>query len=130
MARRKDTSGSKTHDPRVVPGRFNIDTFQSILKDLKSKRVPLRKVTVSDDMESGLRAIIRDTGVISYHFNFKGDDVRAYLKLGEHPELTLNEARSLARTIRALSARGIDPTKGLHDRLMRELLDKGDKWRP
>jgi hypothetical protein len=47
------------------------------------------------------------------------------LKLGNHPEMTIDQARELRKTVIALGVKGIDPTEGLHERLIRELLAKG-----
>lgn len=52
------------------------------------------------------------------------------LKVGELPGSTVADARALTRTIRAIAAEGIDVQDGLHERLLRELREKGDKWRP
>jgi hypothetical protein len=87
-------------------------------------------VTVSDRVVSGLRAIVRNTGEISYHVNYHVGNERPYLKIGQHPKTTIAEARELARTVLALAERGIDPAAGLHERLIRELKEKGEKWRP
>lgn len=44
--------------------------------------------------------------------------------------MKISEARVLAKTVRLLAARGIDVQAGLHERLVRELTEKGEKWRP
>jgi len=111
-------------------GKFNSSTFEQLADDLQNKRIPLDRVTVSDDMQTGLRAIIRNTGLISFHVQYDIDGSRPYLKLGDHPDMTVSEARDLARTVRTLADHGIDPQAGLHERLVRELEDKGTKWRP
>ena len=48
-------------------------------------------------------------------------------KLGDHPDMSIAEARQLTRTVQTLAAIGIDPQEGLHERLIRELKAKGTK---
>jgi len=52
------------------------------------------------------------------------------LILGEMGKISLTQARELTKTIKALAANGINVQEGLHERLIRELLTKGVKWRP
>jgi hypothetical protein len=49
------------------------------------------------------------------------------IKVGELPGTTIEEARALTKTIRALAAKGIDVQSGLHERLLRV---QGTRWRP
>jgi hypothetical protein len=88
------------------------------------------RITVSDDMVPGLRAIVRDTGGISFHVQYTIGKSRPYLKIGEVPGTTIEQARALAKTVLALARQGIDPQSGLHERLLRELAEQGPKWRP
>ena len=111
-------------------GRFNADTFEALADDLQNKRIPLPRVTVSDNIQTGLRAIIRNTGLISFHVQYDIDGSRPYLKIGDHPEMSVERARRIAGIVRTLADHGIDPQAGLHERLVRELEDKGVKWRP
>ncbi len=111
-------------------GKFNTDTFEGLADDLKSGRIPLDRVTVSDNIVTGLRAIIRNTGGISFHIGYTVGGSRPYLKLGEHPDMTIAEARAIAKTVKSLAEKGIDVQAGLHDRLIRELKEKGERWRP
>lgn len=85
---------------------------------------------MSDNVVTGLQCMVRKTGLISYHVGYSYDGSRPVLKLGNHPEMTVAEARELAKTVRALADMGIDPQEGLHERLIRELKAKGTKWRP
>jgi hypothetical protein len=41
---------------------------------------------------------------------------------------TIEEARALTKTIRALAEKGIDVQSGLHERLLRELKAQGTRW--
>lgn len=109
---------------------FTVATLTAIAEDLKNGVIPLKRVTISDPESYGLRAVIRDTGLISFHVQYSIDDSRPYLMIGHHPDRTIKEARELAETIRILAEKGIDPQLGLHDRLVRELLEKGPKWKP
>jgi hypothetical protein len=97
---------------------------------LKSGRMKVDKVTFTDDMQPGLRAIVRNTGTVTFHahYDFKGS--RPMLKVGDLGETTVEEARELTKTIRALAAKSIDVQFGLHERLLRELRAQGTKWRP
>jgi hypothetical protein len=112
------------------PSEFTIAWFQKLAEGLTTGRMKTDRITVSDDMVSGLRAIIRDTGGISFHVQYTIGKSRPYLKIGEVPGTTVEQARSLARTVLALAQQGIDPQSGLHERLLRELAEQGPKWRP
>lgn len=109
---------------------FTIKTFDALADDLKTQRVPLKKLVVSDPMTPGLRVIIRNTGDVAFHIQFTANDDRPYLKLGDHPEMKIAEARALSDTILALAKMGINVMDGLHKRLIKELKDKGTRWRP
>jgi hypothetical protein len=114
---------------------FNAEVFEALARDLKSGRLRLKRPTLSDNIVRGLRAIIRSTGIITYHVYYQVGDDSPFLKIGVHdpgnPEhLTVTQARHIARTIKALGKKGIDVQEGLHGRLVRELQEQGDKWRP
>lgn len=94
--------------PRTEP-RFTIATLKKLAADMKSGAVPLSRTVISDEIVTGLRAIIRNTGSISYHVQYHVGDARPWIALG---------------------GIGIDVTEGLHKRLMRELKRDGIKWRP
>jgi hypothetical protein len=79
---------------------------------------------------SGLQAIIRRTGLISFHVGYNYGGSRPVLKLGVWPGMSIAEARSLATTVRELAEKGIDVQEGLHERLIRELQARGTDWRP
>ena len=115
---------------KIASDKFSGPTFEALADDLKRGRVPLDRVTVSDNIQTGLRAIIRNTGLISFHVQYSVEGSRPYLKIGDYPDTTVNEARSIAKTVIALAERGIDVQSGLHERLVRELKEKGEKWRP
>jgi len=116
--------------PNLLTSGFSVETFDRFAADLTSGRTPLKQLTISDNVVSGLRALIRDTGAVSFHVAYKVGGSRPYLMIGTHPQMTVATARKLATTIQSLAAKGIDVQEGLHDRLIRELLEHGDKWRP
>lgn len=115
---------------KVAPVEFNVKSLLSITEALSSGRMKVDRLTVSDNVVPGLRAICRATGGISYHVGYSVNGSRPYLKVGAHPETTIAEARELAKTVIALARLGIDPQDGLHERLIRELREHGAKWRP
>lgn len=115
--------------------KFSTETFEALAEDLKSKRVPLDRITVSDSLQVGLRAIIRDTGNVSYHVQYEvvgkdGSKSRPYLTIGHYPETTVAQARKLAKTVIALAGKGIDVQAGLHEKLIKELIRDGERWKP
>lgn len=114
---------------------FTEATLAAMAKDLKSRRLVLDRTTVSDDLVTGLRAIITKDGTVTYHASYHFGDQRPYLRLGvmdpKAPDhISLTDARELTKTIKALADKGIDPQEGLHKRLIRELLEKGARWKP
>jgi hypothetical protein len=115
---------------KAPKSEFTEEMLQSMSDALKSGRMKVDKVTFTDDMQPGLRAIVRNTGTVTFHahYDFKGS--RPMLKVGDLGETTVEEARELTKTIRALAAKGIDVQSGLHERLLRELRAQGTKWRP
>jgi hypothetical protein len=109
---------------------FSIPMLQKFAEGLTTGRMKTDRITISDGMVPGLRAIVRDTGGISFHVQYTIGKSRPYLKIGEVPGTTIEQARKLARTVLALAQQGIDPQVGLHERLLRELAEQGPKWRP
>jgi hypothetical protein len=101
---------------------FTEATLAAMAKDLKSRRLVLDRTTVSDDLVVGLRALITKDGNVTYHASYHFGDTRPLLKLGvldpKHPDhISLDDARELTKTIKALADKGIDPQDGLHRRL-------------
>ena len=131
MARR---SALKAHEA----SKFTEDVLKALAKDLQSGRLPLERTTVSDDKVIGLRAMVSKTGAISLHASYHLADRRPMMFLGEltddkkNPDrITIEEARRLTEIVKALADEyGIDPQEGLHQRLRKELLRDGMKWRP
>jgi len=117
--------------------KFEPETLKALAKDLQSGRIPMERVTVSDDMVTGLRAMVTKDGGISFHASYHFGDARPFLKLGnfhvspKDPDyISIQDARELTKTIKALADKGIDPQQGLHTRLIRELKRDGTSWRP
>lgn len=114
---------------------FTEANLAAMAKDLKSRRLPLDRTVLSDDLVTGLRAVIRKDGGVTYHASYTYGDARPFMKLGvmdpKDPEhISLEDARELTKTIKALADKGIDPQDGLHRRLVAELLRDGVNWKP
>lgn len=109
---------------------FTAEKLQSMSDAVKSGRMKVDKLMISDDMVTGLRALIRSTGSVSFHCQYDFEGSRPMIKVGDLGETTIEEARELTRTIHALAAKGIDVQSGLHERLLRELKAQGTRWRP
>lgn len=123
-----------TRAPKALSTKFTQERLDSFAKDLKTQRVPLERQQISDDMVVGLRAMIHRTGLIAYHVSYYVGDKRPFMKIGEgnkdSPDfLTVEQAREIAKTVKALGDKGIDVQDGLHRRLIRELQEKGTNWR-
>lgn len=115
--------------------KFDATTLMEIAKDLQSGKLPLERVRVSDDMVVGLRAVVNRTGLVTLHISYEIGDERPFMLLGSlnkdaDNHITIEEARELAKTVKALAAKGINVQDGLHKRLIRELSEKGTSWRP
>lgn len=122
--------------------RFDKATMMKILKDLQTGRLPLPRVQISDDMVTGLRAMINRGGTkqnpggsIALHAAYAVGGSRPLVKLGELQDgaeepITIDEARELTKVIQALGDEGIDVQEGLHRRLMSEIRRDGINWRP
>lgn len=117
------------------PSKFTVENLFAMAKDLKSGRVTLDKLSVSDEMQVGLRAVIRKSGVISLHAAYTIGESRPLIRLGDLDKrseeyISIDDARALTKTIQYLADRGIDVQEGLHRRLVRELREQGNRWRP
>lgn len=114
---------------------FTEANLAAMAKDLKSRRLPLDRTVLSDDLVTGLRAVIRKDGGVTYHASYHYGDERPFMILGvmdpkSEDHISLNDARELTKTIKALADKGINPQDGLRKRLIRELMEKGSRWRP
>jgi hypothetical protein len=123
----------KLESPRE--SKFTEKALLAIAEDLKAEKVPMARLTVSDDLVVGLRAMLFKNGEISYHASYTLAGERPFLQIGsgnkKSPDyLSVTDAREITKTIKALADRGIDVKDGLMPRLRRELLEQGVKWRP
>ncbi|XUM19798.1 hypothetical protein ACRAVF_19220 [Bradyrhizobium oligotrophicum S58] len=114
--------------------KFDATTLLNIAKDLQAGKLPLERVRVSDDMVVGLRAVVNRSGLVTLHASYEVGENRPFMLLGSlnkdaDNHITIEEARELTRTIKALADRGIDVQDGLHKRLIRELKEQGTRWR-
>lgn len=143
MVRRKLTRSAKPLNSVAATSRFSPDTIDKLAADLKAGRLGVRdKVIISDDRQTGLRAIVRASGNISFHVHYNMGDARPYMLVGHYPDAperkrnakaaqeAIDDARGIAETVRKLADMGIDPQDGLHERLLRELRSQGTDWRP
>lgn len=115
--------------------KITTDMLFATAEELNSGKIPLERMRYADDRVVGLRMVVNATKTITFHVAYECGDARQYLLLGslnkDRPDyITLDEARELAKTVKVLAAKGIDPQDGLHKRLMRELKEKGTAWRP
>lgn len=82
----------------------------------------------------GLRAMIHKTGLIAFHVSYYVGEKRPFMKIGDFNKdspdyISIEDAREIAKTVKALGDKGIDVQDGLQRRLVRELKDKGTAWR-
>lgn len=120
----------------AAKSEFTEEMLFQAAKDLSSGRLKLERVRISDDMVTGLRAVVnRGSGLVTLHVSYEVGDDRPYMLLGSlnkdaDNHITIEQARELARTVKALGDKGINVQDGLHKRLIRELREKGTAWRP
>lgn len=116
--------------------KFTVEKLEAFARDLKSQRIPLDRQQISDDVETGLRAIVYKSGLIVLAVSYNvSEGNRPFLRLGtlnkdEPDHLTIEEARDLARTVKTIANRGIDVQDGLLRRLIQELQRDGVNWQP
>lgn len=116
--------------------------FERILGEMQSGHIPMTRMVLSDKEGNGLRVIIRRTGSIAYHCHYfapeppdnretdEDDAARPLLKIGTYPKTPVRTVRERAATITKLAEMGINVRWGLDDRLMKELDERGIKWKP
>lgn len=114
---------------------FTEANLTAMAKDLKTRRIMLDRTVLSDDLVTGLRAVIRKDGGVTYHASYHFGDERPFMILGvmdpkSEDHISLAEARQLTKTIKALADKGINPQEGLRKRLIRELMAEGTDWKP
>jgi hypothetical protein len=115
--------------------KFTAERLKAFSKDLQTQRVPLERQQISDDMVVGLRAMIHKSGLIAFHVSYYVGDKRPFMRIGTFDDpndpdyISIEDAREVAKTIKALGEKGIDVQDGLQRRLVRELKEKGVGWR-
>lgn len=116
------------------PSSFGPELFKRLQADMKSGRTPLKRMKLTDPQMRGLTVNLypSDDEPMSWYVQYAPDGrtKRPFIKVGEFPETSIEHARRRARVIHTLAEKGIDVQDGLHKRLMRELDEKGEKWRP
>lgn len=112
--------------------QFTANMLENLAADMRAGRLKVPRLLISDNVQPGLRAIIRrGTGAVSFHAHyFAPDGSRPMVLIGGYPETSIAVARAITKTILALVERKIDPIEGMRARLMRELYEKGTSWRP
>lgn len=115
--------------------KFEASTLLALVKDLQSGRVPLERMRVADDMVVGLRAVVARSGLVTLHVSYAVGEERPFMKLGDlntdSPDhISVDDARTLAKTIKALGDKGINVEDANRRRMFKELREKGTAWRP
>lgn len=133
MAARQRTRRGKLSVP-AAKSKITTEMLFATAEELHSGKIPLERMRYTDDLVVGLRMVVNATKTITFHIAYEVGDARQYMILGslnkERPDyITLDEARELAKTVKALAAKGIDPQDGLHKRLIRELKRDGVAWK-
>lgn len=136
---RKKVDSERSGRRTTREAKFGVKLIEHIIDDLKSGRLPLPKVTITDEEQPGLHCMIRPSGNASFHVQYYNKEgKRPYFLIGRHApgeadHLTIDRARHLAKVIRALADKGIDVDDGLNNARAQVLLDVeslGEKWRP
>lgn len=114
---------------------FTEEMLLQAAKDLSSGRLKLERLRISDDMCVGLRAVVNRSGRITLHVSYEVGDDRPFKLLGsankdESDYISIDDARELAKTIKALGDRGINVDEANDRRLLKELRRDGASWRP
>lgn len=139
-------STRKKTDTTEKPGRrtsreskFSVKLIEQFVDDLTRQRIPLERVTLTDEVQPGLHYIIRANGGATFHVQYYNKTgKRPYFTLGRHApgeadHMTIERARHLAKTIRALADKGIDIDDALINARAQLLIDveeRGEDWRP
>lgn len=118
----------------AAKSEFTEEMLLQTAKDLYSGRLKLERVRISDDRVVGLRAVVNRTMRVTYHVSYEAGEDRPFMLLGsankDAPDyITIEDARALATTIKALGDKGINVTEANDRRLLKELREKGTAWR-
>ena len=115
--------------------QFTAEMLLQAAKDLSTGRLKLERLRISDDMVVGLRAVVNRSGLVTLHVSYAVGDDRPFWKLGDvnkdSPEyISIDDARALAKTVKALGDRGINVEEASRRRLLKELRAQGTSWKP
>lgn len=119
----------------AAKSEFTEEMLLQAAKDLSSGRLKLERLRLSDDMVVGLRAVVNRSGLVTLHVSYEVGDDRPFWKLGDlnrdsADHITIEDARELAKTVKALGDRGINVEDANRKRLIKELKRDGVAWRP
>lgn len=115
--------------------KFDEATLLAVADDLRKGRLPLERVRISDDMVVGLRAVVNRSGLCTLHVSYAVGEDRPFKLLGSlnkdaKNHITIEKARALAKTIKALGDKGINVDEANDRRLLKELERDGASWKP
>jgi hypothetical protein len=96
--------------------------------DVDAKKIPVRS-QITDGLVPGLRARFEADRTAFYAHYFVAGERKQQL-IGHFPEMSIPVAREVVKTIKALADKGINIQDGLVPRLIQELIQLGDAWRP
>ena len=123
--------------PPVEASKFTVENIEGTAELISSGKLPLHRTSIGDDVVTGLRASFHPSSLITYVVMYTVGDKRSSITIGVHDpdhkknknpdHLSIAEARELAKTIKAIADKGIDPQEGLHRRLIKELKRDGVK---
>lgn len=90
-----------------------------------------KRLRLTDPLGPGIHVNVYIEGrvVFSVEYKLAGFTNRLHVKIGEWPEMSIQEAREIAALVRELGLRGVDVQAGLHNRLTEELKRDGLDWR-
>jgi hypothetical protein len=118
----------------VLKSQYNEKILFSTVDELQSGKIKLERMRYVDDVVPGLRFVMNRTGLVTFHIQYEVGKERKYLLLGSlnkerDDHMSIQEARDVAETVKALAEKGTDPAEGLHRRLIRELKRDGANWK-
>lgn len=119
---------------RASYAKFTPEHLEEFARLLKSGRVPLERTTISDNIVTGLRAVVYKTGRIAFHASYWLGKKRPFMIIGsfnkgEPDYMSIEDAREVTKAIKALGDKGIDVQQAWQMCLISELKEKGANWR-
>ena len=118
----------------AAKSQFTEEMLLQAAKDLSSGRLKLERLRISDDMQVGLRAVINRSGLVTLHCSYEVGEHRPFILLGSLNKdaanhISIDDARALTKTIKAIGDKGIDIADASNRRLLKELKRDGAAWR-